>query len=260
MAPWIVEHLPPHDVYVEPFGGMASVLLAKEPIRLEVYNDVNYHLATLFGVLRDEAMAEELHHKLERTEYSRALFHEARDALRSGKQMDPVDHAWNFSVIGLMAFSGNGSQKTASFSTLTGRGGANPAGTMIHAVDRLPLLARRLRGVYVENQDALKVIAQFDAVNTLFYLDPPYVGHEHEYADSIDHDELVETLLSIQGMAVLSGVPNDTYTRLDEHGWRQEHKLKLVTADRRPQERRSTMEVIWINPAAAACMRQVKMF
>ena len=27
LAPWIIEHLPPHRVYVEPFGGEGSVSL-----------------------------------------------------------------------------------------------------------------------------------------------------------------------------------------------------------------------------------------
>jgi hypothetical protein len=31
LAPWIIEHFPPHKCYVEVFGGGAAVLLTKNP-------------------------------------------------------------------------------------------------------------------------------------------------------------------------------------------------------------------------------------
>lgn len=45
--------IPPHHIYVEVFGGGASLLFAKEPSPVEVYNDIDSGLVNFFRVLRD---------------------------------------------------------------------------------------------------------------------------------------------------------------------------------------------------------------
>jgi len=49
--------MPEHDVYVECFGGAASVLLAKKPAPCEIYNDIWADVVNVFRQLRDIAEA-----------------------------------------------------------------------------------------------------------------------------------------------------------------------------------------------------------
>ncbi|MEM4297255.1 MAG: DNA adenine methylase, partial [Nitrososphaerota archaeon] len=74
MADKIVQLLPAHRVYVEPFAGAANVLFAKPKSEMEVLNDLDWRITTLLRVLKEPAMYEELVHSLRYTLYSRNEF------------------------------------------------------------------------------------------------------------------------------------------------------------------------------------------
>ena len=55
MTDVIIEHFPSsYDLYVEGFGGGASVLLNKPVTPLEIYNDLEQNIYSLFKVISDE--------------------------------------------------------------------------------------------------------------------------------------------------------------------------------------------------------------
>src|SRR3954470_24963100 len=79
IAPWIISHFPPHRIYVEPFGGAASVLLRKHRAYAEVYNDLDDWAVNLFRLLGDEQSAERLRRLLELTPFARTEFECGRE-------------------------------------------------------------------------------------------------------------------------------------------------------------------------------------
>ncbi len=67
---------------------------------------------------------------------------------------------------------------------------------------------RRLEGVHIECLDWADLIPRYDRGFTLFYLDPPYPGHEADYGKGIfartDFDRMAAILRSLKGRFLLS--------------------------------------------------------
>ena len=98
----------------------------------------------------------------------------------------------------------------------------NQPATFSNASDNLYECARRLRGVYIENLDAIELIKRWDSPQTFFYCDPPYPGaHQGHYGGytTEDFNNLVAALNACKGSFILSnydqpGVP-DSWERFE---------------------------------------------
>lgn len=170
LAPWIIEHFPPHRVYVEPYGGAGSVLLHKPRSYAEVWNDLDTDVVNLFRVLRDGKRAARLAELLRLTPFARAEF-EAACHSASG-----VEKARRLVIRSFMGF-GSGAPNLAirtGFRANSNRSGTTPAQDWPQIPDNLLAVAGRFRGVVIENRSAADVMAQHDGPDTLHYLDPPY--------------------------------------------------------------------------------------
>jgi DNA adenine methylase len=173
LAPWIISHFPKHRVYVEPFGGAASVLLRKKRSYAEVYNDLDQHVVGLFRILRDDDQAARLKAALELTPFARSEFLTAYEPAD-----DPIESARRLIA---RAFMGHGSDSAtgvvSGFRANSNRSGTTPAHDWVNYPDALPATIERLRGVIIEQRDAIDVMTQHDSEVTLHYVDPPYM-HE----------------------------------------------------------------------------------
>lgn len=257
LAPWILSHFPPHRVYVEPFGGAASVLLRKERSYAEVYNDLDQDAVTLFRVLRDPKLSKTLLAELRLTPFAKMEFEEAY--LPSE---DPVERARRLLIRSFMGFGSNGHNAATKtgFRSNSNRSGTTPARDWANYPALLPVIVERLTGVVIECRDACEVMAQHDGPETLHYVDPPYVWETRSkamhragcYAHEMnkgDHSVLLDNLLMLEGMVVLSGYPHDLYDRLLA-GWRR------IQTEAHADGAKDRIEVLWINPQASAALER----
>lgn len=241
LAPWIISHFPAHRVYVEPFGGAASVLMRKVRSHAEVYNDLDDEVVNLFRVLRSDD-AERLVSALRLTPFASAEFFEAYDATT-----DPVERARRTVVRSFMGFGSNGVHKKTGFRSNSNRSGTTPARDWTNYPESLAKTIDRLRGVVVLNRDARDVMTSHDGPQTLHYVDPPYLpetrdkggDYAHELTRS-DHDDLLAFLRGLKGMVVLSGYPHESYDAALQ-GWRRVDRDALADGARKRTER------LWLN-------------
>lgn len=252
LAPWVIAHFPAHRVYVEPFGGAASVLLRKARSYAEVYNDAWGVVVNVFRVLRDPATAAELERLLRLTPYAREEFDACGD--EQIRQIDdPVER--DRRTI-LRSFAGFGSastnaQHSTGFRSNSNRSGTTPAHDWAHYPDIIPDFTRRLQGVVIENRPAAEVIREHDGPRTLHYVDPPYVQstrnikrgnayYDQEMTDD-DHRELAGELHHARGMVVLSGYRCDLYDELYAD-WAR------VDCDAYADGAQPRVESLWLSP------------
>lgn len=250
LAPWILRHFPPHEVYVEPFGGSAAVLLQKPESPLEVWNDLGLEVYNFFAVLRDEALCARLVRALEFTPWHREEFERCYAGLGE-PQNDPVERARRFFVVSWQGVGASVGAHPSWRHVLHARYHDVPSHTW--SFDHLLAASRRLRRVQLEHRDALEVMARYDSADTLFYLDPPYlvgprskrVRYEVDGMDEGWHRGLLEAALTLRGMVILSGYPNPLYEEvLEKRGWKRVETLSRGNGMRRGAK----VEALWLSP------------
>jgi len=194
----------PHHCYAEPFAGMGGVFLRRDHRpKSEILNDINGEIVNLFRVLRDhpDALAAAFDLCLaSRAEYAR-LLGVPPDSLTD------IRRAARWAFLQRMSFGG----KPAHLAT-PGQMAPSVHHPARLSTDRMTRLIRavhaRLQGVHIECLDWADFIPRYDRDFTLFYVDPPYWGHEGDYGRGVfsreDFARLAETLRRIRGRFILS--------------------------------------------------------
>lgn len=193
-----IERLP-HRIYAEPFVGMGGVFLRRSGAPVEVMNDLNRDVATLFRVLQRHYVAflEMFRFQLTtRADYDRL-------AATDVATLTDLERAARFLYLQRTAYGGKVAGRNFGYS-LTGS-------ARFDVTKIAPLLEaahERLAGVLIECLPYDDFIARYDRPETLFYIDPPYWGCEGDYGAGLfireDFARLALLLGAIKGRFILS--------------------------------------------------------
>jgi DNA adenine methylase len=248
-AGWIIDNMPAHDVYLEPFFGSGAVFFTKVPSRVEVLNDRDDQVVNLFRVCRDRP--EELMRAVALTPVSLTEHHECHDTQAVG---EPVEDARRLLVRSWQSFGGR------IFNRAGWRRVYTPSRSMVDdwlgLPERITSVIQRLRMAAIECEDAIKTIERYKDPRTLIYADPPYPFavrsdkiHDRYYrtemGEDAEHLALLDALDKSPAMVIVSTYRNDLYDdRLTT--WRR------VERTANAQGGLERIETLYLNSAAAA--------
>lgn len=250
---FISQILPVHRHYCEPCGGMAGVMMLKQPSFCEIYNDIDNNIVTLFEVVRDPDTFRELERRLDLTPYSREEWRRCQRTFK--EEPEPIEKARKVYVCLSMGFLGSLGNKSFSYGGT--RYESSVSRTYFNGLKSLPAIHRRIKDLIIENQDCLVVAKKWDNKETCFYWDNPYLkdtrvtfnDYAYEMSDE-QHQNTLDFVTSCKAKVIMSGYAHKMYTEaLEANGFT---RIDLATFSRgsmsngKGYESKRT-ECLWIN-------------
>ncbi|WP_245161272.1 DNA adenine methylase [Clostridium perfringens] len=185
----IIEMIPDHVCYVEPFFGAGWVFFGKTTSKVEVINDVDKELINLFKMIKYHAP--EIERMLEYEFSGRDLFEEYKNITL--EHLTEIQRAIRFLYLISQSFASRGEHY--GYATTT-----KPAPQIFYK-GVLTEIKNRLRNTYVENLSFEKIIDKYDREGSFFFCDPPYfetAGYGNTFGEK-EHLLLRDKLKNIKG-------------------------------------------------------------
>lgn len=217
IAEKIIDIMPKHKIYVEPFFGSGAVFFNKPICNLEILNDLDSEVTNLFEVIRD--YPGELANKIYFTPYSREEYKESYR--RNENKLDNIEKARQFLVRSNMARVGM-QYYSSSWRTCGPKLAEKVKQRVTRELNRIPQniieAANRLKYAEIENINALDLIKKYNRNDCLIYVDPPYLlstrkqkYYNVEMTKNEEHRELLDILKNHSGSIIISGYDNELY-------------------------------------------------
>lgn len=241
----MVELIPPHHSYVEPYFGSGALLFSKSYSDIETINDLDSDVTNLFRCIQRDS--ERLARLAMTTPFSREEYDRQFEISKGAVCIDSFERAVGFLIRCWQGygFRTNG-YKVGWKNDVQGRESMYALWDWYHLPKWIIDIADRLKKVQIENRPALEVIERFNYDNVFMYLDPPYIlgtrtgkQYKYEMTDG-DHEELMQKVLKSKAKIMISGYESDMYNEYLA-GWHKEYFQSCA------EHSGSRQEVVWMN-------------
>lgn len=235
-----------YTTYIEPFAGSFVVGLQKPIIEIEIYNDLEKNIYSLYKVISDKELFKQFKEKCDLVFYSEDIRKEFKEEIK--KDISVVDRAFYFFYINRTSHNGVGG---FSMNKYIRRSMSKSVSDYLSAIDRLPELHDRLSRVIVTNRDGIDLIDENSNSNCLIYCDPPYEQSTRtstRYAVDMDKDEhfrFLNTVINNKSKILISGYDCELYDILTDNGFTKHHfDVNTISGN---FEKKVKVETVWKN-------------
>ena len=186
----IIEVIPPHKIYCEPFVGSAVVFFNLPKAKLSILNDLDKNVYNGLKLLQKAPLdITKYEHDLNTLEKIKNFYIHHSNTIN--------DLLLYHKIIACNGFSGKPVKTVKQIYQNN-----NPVNILKH----LKYYKQMLTGVKITNQDYFNIILKYDTPDTFFFIDPPYENSIKDfYPDtSINYEVLSFLLHNIKGKFLLT--------------------------------------------------------
>jgi DNA adenine methylase len=240
LASRLIPLFPPHECYVEVFaGGAALFFMRPQPAPVEVLNDINGDLVTLYRVVQNHL--EEFVRQFKWALSSRQVFEWQK--MTRPETLTDIQRAARFFYLQQHAFAGKITSQTFGTGTTT------QAMNILRLEEKLSAAWERLAGTYIENLPWHDCAERYDRPHTFHYMDPPYwkaSGYGYDFPFE-NYERIVDFMRHCAGKVMVSINDHPDIRRVFD-GFRIE-RLDIRYSNTNQRERKAdvTSELVVMN-------------
>lgn len=244
IARQLVNMIPEHHSYVEPFFGSGAVLFNKEISDIETVNDLDSDVTNLFKCIQRDS--EHLAKLVMTIPFSREEY-DKQFEISDISCTDAYERAAGFLI---RCWQGHGYRtngyKVGWKNDVVGREKSYALWNWYRLPEWIIDIAERLRKVQIENKPALEVIKRFNHDGVFMYIDPPYLlsvrtgkQYKHEMT-AAEHESMLKELLQSKANIMISGYESDMYNEYLKD-WNKSHFNSCA------EHGKPRIETVWMN-------------